>query len=76
MAEMVRLNTRVSVQANDWLDKRSYDSGIPKSTLVMLAIESYMQQHDVMKRMADMGDLIAAIERMEKTVKSQELQAD
>lgn len=76
MAEMVRLNTRVSVQANEWLDKRSYDSGIPKSTLVMLAIESYMQQHDVMQRMADMGELVAAIERMEKRIKEQELQTD
>lgn len=76
MAEMVRLNTRVSVQANDWLDQRSYDSGIPKSTLVMLAIENYMQQHDVMKRMADMGELVAAIERMENRIKERELQAD
>ena len=65
MAEMVRVNTRISHQANEWLDKRSNDSGVPKSTLIMLAIESYMQQQEVMGRMADMGQLVSAIERLE-----------
>lgn len=65
MAQMVRVNTRISYQANEWLDKRSEDSGVPKSTLIMLAIESYMQQQEVMGRMADMGELVAAIERLE-----------
>ena len=65
MAQMVRVNTRISYQANEWLDKRSEDSGVPKSTLIMLAIESYIQQTEVMGRMADMGQLVAAIERLE-----------
>lgn len=76
MADLVRINTRISAEANSWLDKRSYDTGISKSTLVLLAIESYMQQHEVMKRMSDMGELVAAIERMENRIKKQELQAD
>lgn len=65
MADMVRVNTRISFQANEWLDKRSQDSGVPKSTLIMLAIENYMREQEVMMRMADMGELVAAIERLE-----------
>lgn len=65
MAEMVRVNTRISYQANEWLDKRSSESGVPKSTLIMLAIENYMREHEVMGRMADLGELVAAVERLE-----------
>jgi len=63
---MVRVNTRIGSEANDWLDTYSKNTGIPKSTLIHLAIENYIQQKDVIKRMADMGDLVAAIERLEK----------
>ena len=70
MAEMFRVNTRISCQANEWLDKRSEDSGVPKSTLIMLAIENYMQQTEVMNRMADFGELVAVIERLESKVTS------
>lgn len=70
MADLVRINTRISAEANTWLDKRSHETGISKSTLVLLAIEGYMQQHEVMKRMSDMGELVSAIERMEERLKS------
>ena len=68
MAEMARVNTRISKQANDWLDVRSHDTGIPKSTLILLAIETYIQQHDAVARMADIGELVTAIERLETKI--------
>lgn len=68
MGEMVRVNTRIGSEANEWLDTYSRDTGIPKSTLIHLAIENYIQQKDVMKRMADMGDLVAAIQRLESKI--------
>lgn len=68
MGEMVRVNTRIGSEANDWLDNHSKNTGIPKSTLIHLAIENYIQQKDVMKRMADMGELVAAIERLENKI--------
>jgi len=46
-AEMVRINTRISKSANEWLDKRSDETGIPKSTLIFLAIENYKKIVDV-----------------------------
>lgn len=55
MAEIVRVNTRISKKLNDWLDKRSKETGYSKSTLVMLAIENYFQQIEVVERMDDMA---------------------
>lgn len=65
---MVRVNTRIGSEANDWLDEYSGNTGIPKSTLIHLAIENYIQQKQVMARMADMGDIVSAIERLEKKI--------
>jgi len=45
----VRLNTRVSKQLNDWLDKRSLEMGISKSALVAVSIENYRKETDVVE---------------------------
>lgn len=66
--EMVRVNTRISGVANEWLDNQSFKTGIPKSTLVLLAIENYMREKEAFEMMADMGQLVAAIQNLEETV--------
>lgn len=66
MTEMVRVNTRIGAEANAWLDSYSSETGIPKSTIIHLAIENYIQQKQVMARMADMGEIVSAIERLEQ----------
>lgn len=66
---MVRVNTRISKIANDWLDNRSNESGIPKSTLILLAVENYMKEIDVLRGMSDMSELVEKIERLEREVK-------
>ncbi|MEK4715960.1 hypothetical protein [Sporosarcina sp. FSL K6-5500] len=72
--EMVRVNTRISGKANTWLDNESLESGVPKSTLILLAIENYMREKEAMAMMADMGQLVGAIERLEKTVQRNALE--
>jgi len=62
---MVRVNTRISKQANEWLDSQSETSGIPKSTLILLAIENYIQQKEVMERMSDMSELMDKLNAIE-----------
>lgn len=62
---MVRVNTRISKKANEWLDDNSKTSGIPKSTLILLAIENYIQQKEVMERMSDMNELMQKLEKIE-----------
>ena len=68
MAEMVRVNTRIGADANAWLDAESDRTGVPKSTLIHLAVEHYIQHKEAFARMADIGQLVQAIERLELKV--------
>lgn len=63
--EMFRINTRISVKSNEWLDNQTKETGIPKSTLILLAIENYIQQKEAMAMMGDMGMLVERLERIE-----------
>lgn len=65
MAEMVRVNTRISVNLNEWLDKRSEETGVPKSTLIFLALEQYMQQIETMGKMQDLKIMMDKIEQLQ-----------
>lgn len=69
MAEMVRVNTRISKTLNDWLDERSDKTGVPKSTIVMLALEDYHKEKEVMKAMGDMGSIMLKLEQLESEIK-------
>ena len=44
----VRLNTRVSYDLNEWLDKRSEETAISKSALVALAVENYRKETETL----------------------------
>jgi hypothetical protein len=68
MADMVRVNTRISKTLNAWLDEESRETGVPKSTLVMLALENYYTQKEVMKNMSDMGAILNKLEEIEKRI--------
>lgn len=74
MSEMVRVNTRLSADLNDWLDKESENSGLSKSSIIMMAAENYRKEKEVMKGMADMGQLVAKIEELEKAVQRKGLE--
>lgn len=64
MVEKVRVNTRISKQLNDWLDKRSKETGYSKSTLVMLALENYFQQTEVVEKMGDMSTIYRELQEI------------
>lgn len=64
MTEKVRVNTRISKQLNDWLDKRSKETGYSKSTLVMLALENYFQQTEVVEKMGDMSTIYRELQEI------------
>lgn len=68
MAEMVRVNTRLSVNLNDWLDEESKGSGLSKSSIIMMATENYRREKEVFQGMADMGQLVAKIEELERAI--------
>ena len=70
MAEMVRVNTRISSTLNDWLDNESKTTGVPKSTLVMLALEGYREKRIAMEGMLDMATIVDKLEKIEKQTAS------
>ena len=44
MSEMVRVNTRISSEVNEFLDERSKKTGVPKSAIIHIALEQYIMQ--------------------------------
>lgn len=64
---MVRVNTRISKTLNDWLDEQSKKTGIPKSTLIHLALEQYVQQKETVDTMALM---MSKLDSLEQALKS------
>lgn len=63
MAEMIRVNTRISSTLNDWLDEQSNKTGIPKSTLIHLALEQYVNQREAIDTM---GLMLKKLEELDK----------
>jgi len=68
MAEMVRVNTRISKQLNDWLDEQSEETGVPKSTIVFLALEMYMQQKQAMQKVDTLANLTKDVELLKSVI--------
>ena len=65
---MVRVNTRISKKMNDWLESVTEETGVPKTTQIMLALETYSQQQRAMDMMSGYGDLVDKLEKIEKTL--------
>lgn len=65
-----RLNVRVSGEVNDFLEKRSEESGLSKTSLVQIALESYMQTYKATNSLDDLADLsdklTQVLEKIEK----------
>ena len=68
MAEMVRVNTRISKQMNDWLDSYSNETGIPKSTLVFLSLEAFIQQKEAFSKIDMLSQLTQDVELLKKVL--------
>ena len=68
MADMVRVNTRVSKTMNDWLEKETRETGVPKSTIMFLALEQYKQQKQVMEDFSNIGLVIKKLEELEEKI--------
>ena len=66
MSEMVRVNTRISSELNRWLNEESKKTGVPKSTLIHLALMTYMQQQRVV---GSLEETIKRLDRIEKQAK-------
>lgn len=69
-AEMIRINTRISKTVNDFLDAKSEESGVPKSTLIYLALEQYMNQQKTLDMLPYMQGWMEELAKVQTTVQS------
>ena len=69
MAEMVRVNTWISKNLNDWLDEQTEETGLPKSTQIMLAIENYQQQKQAKGQLTELSILIEKMQGLTEKIK-------
>lgn len=58
----VRVNTKISAEANAWLDARSVETGISKSTLIAIAVDAYRKEQSVITQL--LPRLLEQMERM------------
>ena len=52
--EPKRMNIRLSADLHDWLEKRSLETGIAKSSIVAFAVEDYRKTQETVKTMPDL----------------------
>jgi predicted DNA-binding protein len=67
LAKLVRVNTNITEEINDWLNERSEKTGVSKSTLIHLALEQYRNQVDVMKELPKMTQMLEMLSRLTNT---------
>lgn len=59
-----RLSVRVSADANDWLDKKSFETGVSKSGLVGFAVEQYMQNSETLMTLPELTRIMQEEEKL------------
>lgn len=72
--KLVRVNTRIPLDLNEWLDAQSKRTGVSKSSIMMMATENYRREKEAMGMMADIGQLVAKIEQLEMAVQRNALE--
>jgi len=53
---------------NDWLDKRSAETGISKSSLIYLALEQYQTQLTAINSMAEIESIMERLDEVKRAV--------
>ena len=64
MTGLVRVNTRIGVHHIDWLDTESARTGVSKSGLIQLAIDSYKMQNEAIYTLDEMVKKIENLENL------------
>lgn len=61
MADLVRINTNISKDANDWLAARSDRTGMSKSALIHMSIEHYRNQVELIDQMPKIAQFMQMV---------------
>ena len=75
--EPKRMNIRVSAEIHDWLEKRSLESGIAKSSIVAFALEDYRKTQETVTNMPQLTSAMELLEREDiKSFLSEKMQKE
>lgn len=66
MARLVRVNTNITEEINEWLNERAKKTGYSKSTLIHLALDQYRKQTEVFNELPNLTKLLAQIQDLER----------
>jgi len=69
---LVRIGARIGKVQNDYLDSESKKTGISKSTLIHLAVDSYMRQNKSIATLEALLNEIQELKEIQKTQQSDE----
>ena len=58
-----RMNIRLSADLHDWLEKRSQETGIAKSSIIAFAVEDYRKTQDTVSNMPQLTFAMELLER-------------
>lgn len=67
----VKVIAQISQSINAQLVEESERLGIPKTSIVTMALEQYFSQKQAMRAMADIGQVIQKLEDIEKRIEKQ-----
>ena len=65
MNELKRLNVRIRPEMHEWLQKTAESRGLSMNAMVIFAIETYVQQQQMMPMLPMMMKQLEGIERKE-----------
>ena len=68
MAELVRVNTNITKEINEWLNERSKKTGYSKSMLIHLALDNYRNQIELFNELPNITKMMAAMQELEKRI--------
>lgn len=69
MDEPVRINVRIPADVNEWLDKESKRTAVPKSSLVYMMIDKYIAEKAAVSTLKHLPSYLEMAENTKNTEK-------
>jgi hypothetical protein len=64
--KLVRVNTNITEELNDWLNAESERTGISKSSLILMALTQYKDQKNVMSQIPDLLNAMNTLQKIQE----------
>lgn len=64
----IRVNTRISVRYNKWLDQRSLETSLSKSSIINVAIENYIKETEVTGNLEEMLSKVKGLDDLRSEI--------